>query len=85
MEKLVFSLSAYRHACGRTLNPPALTPTLMDVLHRYANGGTCRTVAEDRGSAIGTVKHQCQRIRDVLGADTISQAVAMGIRRGIIE
>lgn len=82
MEKLVFSLSAYRALhYGR----PTLTPTLTDVLQRYANGGTCRTIAEDRGSAMDTVKHQCQSIRDALGADTISQAVAMGIRRGIIQ
>ena len=69
MENLVFSLSAYRQAAyGRTLNRPFFTATLLEVLQRYADGGTCQTIAEDKGRAVDTIKHQCQQISDVLAA-----------------
>lgn len=82
MEKLVFSLSEYRRLrYGRQ----TLTPTLVEILQKIADGWTGPAIAEDRGRAVDTVKHQCMQIRDVLGAETISQAVAMGIRRGLIQ
>jgi DNA-binding NarL/FixJ family response regulator len=63
----------------------ALSPAQQNVLQMRADGWTVHTIAEVRGTAVDTVKHQCMEILAVLDADTMNQAVAIGIRRSLID
>jgi DNA-binding NarL/FixJ family response regulator len=61
-----------------------LSPRKLQILQMRADGLTCADIASDLGLQTNTVKTMCWVIRQALGADSMCQAVAMGIRRGII-
>ncbi|HTB87549.1 MAG TPA: response regulator transcription factor [Steroidobacteraceae bacterium] len=61
-----------------------LTEREVEVLSRIAEGDRNRDIAEHLGIAEDTVKVHVKRIMDKLGAKDRTQAVAIGIRRGVI-
>ena len=62
-----------------------LTEREVEVLRRLAEGDRNRDVGERLGIAEDTVKVHVKRIMDKLGAKDRTQAVAIGIRRGVIS
>ncbi len=56
-----------------------------EILQRVAYGATTRVVAQDLGISPHTVKTHLERIFEKLGANDRAQAVAIAIRRGIVE
>lgn len=62
-----------------------LTPRLKEILEKLAEGKSHKMIASDLALSVFTVNKYVQDLHMQLGADTSSQAVAMGIRRGIIE
>jgi DNA-binding NarL/FixJ family response regulator len=62
----------------------ALTEREVEVLRRMAEGDRNRDIGEHLGISEDTVKVHVKRIMDKLGAKDRTQAVAIGIRRGII-
>jgi DNA-binding NarL/FixJ family response regulator len=62
-----------------------MPPSYIDILQKVADGLRYADIAAERGTTMQTVKNQAQKILELLGADTISQAVAMGLRRGLIS
>jgi DNA-binding NarL/FixJ family response regulator len=61
-----------------------LTEREVEVLRRIAEGDRNRDIGEHLGISEDTVKVHAKRIMDKLGAKDRTQAVAIGIRRGII-
>jgi DNA-binding NarL/FixJ family response regulator len=61
-----------------------LTEREIEVLRRIAEGDRNRDIGEHLGIAEDTVKVHVKRIMDKLGAKDRTQAVAIGIRRGVI-
>jgi DNA-binding NarL/FixJ family response regulator len=61
-----------------------LTEREVEVLRRIAEGDRNRDIGERLGIAEDTVKVHVKRIMDKLGAKDRTQAVAIGIRRGVI-
>jgi DNA-binding NarL/FixJ family response regulator len=61
-----------------------LTEREIEVLRRIAEGDRNRDIGEQLGIAEDTVKVHVKRIMDKLGAKDRTQAVAIGIRRGVI-
>jgi DNA-binding NarL/FixJ family response regulator len=61
-----------------------LTEREIEVLRRIAEGDRNRDIGERLGIAEDTVKVHVKRIMDKLGAKDRTQAVAIGIRRGVI-
>jgi DNA-binding NarL/FixJ family response regulator len=61
-----------------------LTEREIDVLRRIAEGDRNRDIGEQLKIAEETVKVHVKRIMEKLGAKDRTQAVAIGIRRGII-
>jgi DNA-binding NarL/FixJ family response regulator len=61
-----------------------LTEREVEVLSRVAEGDRNRDIGELLGIAEDTVKVHVKRIMDKLGAKGRTQAVAIGIRRGVI-
>jgi len=83
---------------GRTRIPPdvaaqlaehladeSLTPRELDVLRLVADGNRNREVGEHLSISEETVKVHVKHIMEKLGASDRTQAVAIGIRRGIIQ
>lgn len=62
----------------------ALTEREVEVLRRIAEGDRNRDIGERLAISEDTVKVHVKRIMDKLGAKDRTQAVAIGIRRGII-
>ena len=62
-----------------------LTPREMDVLRRIAGGNRNRDIAEKLFISEETVKVHIKHIMEKLGASDRTQAVAIALRRGIIE
>jgi DNA-binding NarL/FixJ family response regulator len=62
-----------------------LTEREVEVLRRIAEGDRNRDIGEHLGIAEDTVKVHVKRIMDKLGAKDRTQAVAIGIRRGVIS
>src|SRR5215475_5804726 len=62
-----------------------LTPREVDILRQLAGGNRNRDIAEKLFIAEETVKAHLKHIMDKLGADDRTQAVAIGVRRGIIQ
>lgn len=56
-----------------------------EILQRVAYGATTKTVAEDLGISPHTVKTHLERIFEKLGANDRAQAVAIAIRKGIVD
>ena len=57
----------------------------MDVLSQVGGGNRNRDIAERLGISEETVKVHLRNIMGKLGASDRTQAVAIGVRRGIIE
>ena len=62
-----------------------LTEREVEVLRRIAEGDRNRDIGEQLGISEDTVKVHVKRIMDKLGAKDRTQAVAIGIRRGVIS
>ena len=62
-----------------------LTEREIEVLSRIAEGDRNRDIGEHLGISEDTVKVHVKRIMDKLGAKDRTQAVAIGIRRGVIS
>lgn len=62
-----------------------LSPSETEILQWLADGKSALDIATIRGTAYSTVKAQIVRLRAKLEADTAPQAVATGIRQGIIH
>ena len=63
----------------------ALTAREVDVLSKVAGGNRNRDIADQLAISEETVKVHMKHIMDKLGASDRTQAVAIAIRRGIIE
>jgi DNA-binding NarL/FixJ family response regulator len=61
-----------------------LSPRNMDVLRLLAAGAATRQISDSLGYSERTIKHAVAEIMDELGAQTRAEAVALGIRRGLI-
>ena len=67
---------------------PATTPLSKrerEILQMVANGSTTKEVALDLGISPHTVKTHLERIFEKLGANDRAQAVAIAIRKGLVE
>ena len=62
----------------------SLTPREIQVLQQVATGGRNREIGEVLGISEVTVKVHVKRIMEKLGAKDRTQAVSIGIRRGVI-
>src|SRR6201998_784526 len=67
------------------LSDEALTAREIDVLRHIAGGNRNRDIAERLFISEETVKVHIRHIMEKLGASDRTQAVAMGVRRGIIQ
>jgi DNA-binding NarL/FixJ family response regulator len=83
-----------RGGCGRPITPNGLADQLLErrltqvrirLLQLLAHGYDLKEAAVELGIKHGTARNYCRFIKDALGADTIAQAVILGIRRGIIQ
>lgn len=63
---------------------PILSPREVEVLGLLASGLTRVQVAERLVIADGTIRQHCKKIHEKLDVRTNAQAVAEGIRRGLI-
>jgi DNA-binding NarL/FixJ family response regulator len=67
------------------LTDEELTPREIEVLSQIAGGNRNRDIAEELFITEETVKVHIKHIMEKLGASDRTQAVAIGLRRGIIE
>jgi DNA-binding NarL/FixJ family response regulator len=67
------------------LSDEDLTAREIEVLNQIAGGNRNRDIAEKLSITEETVKVHIKHIMDKLGANDRTQAVAIGVRRGIIE
>jgi DNA-binding NarL/FixJ family response regulator len=63
----------------------ALTPREVEVLRHIAQGNRNKDIAERLFISEETVKVHVKHVMDKLGASDRTEAVAIGIRRGIIQ
>lgn len=61
-----------------------LTADELAVLQAIADGGTTTSIAEDTARSENTIKSHAKKIRSKLAANTITQAVAIAWRLGLI-
>lgn len=69
-------------------DPPlatALTPRELELLRHLARGTSTRGIAEQMSVSPDTVRTHVQAVRRKLGAHSKLEAVAVGLRRGLIE
>lgn len=77
-------------ASGLQVNVPStngasvLSERHMQVLRLLAEGAATRQISDRLGYSERTIKHDVAEIMDELGARSRAEAVAMGIRRGLI-
>jgi DNA-binding NarL/FixJ family response regulator len=64
---------------------PSLTPRLLEVLHLAANGYPNKSIGRQLGTTEDTVKSQMARILRRMHVDDRAQAVAVGMRLGLIR
>ena len=62
-----------------------LSPLHIQILQTLADGVTVEQTAKDVKLSYHTLKNYTKTIRETMGADTTIQAVAMALRRGLIE
>jgi DNA-binding NarL/FixJ family response regulator len=55
------------------------------ILQLLADGLQTKQIAAELSTSQETVKNDMMILRNELGADTTAQAVAMGLRRGLIQ
>ena len=67
------------------LSDESLTPREIDVLQHVAGGNRNRDIAERLFISEETVKVHIKHIMDKLGASDRTQAIAIAVRRGIIQ
>ena len=67
------------------MSDEALTPREIDVLRHVAGGNTNRDIGARLFISEETVKVHVKHIMDKLGAKDRTQAIAVAVRRGIIE
>jgi DNA-binding CsgD family transcriptional regulator len=79
MDRLLYDLESIPH--NATLE---LSPFEAEVLNMFAQGHGYESIAEDRGVTKETIKTQMKFVRDKLGANNTTHAVAIAIRRGVI-
>jgi DNA-binding CsgD family transcriptional regulator len=70
---------------GGRVSADSLSEKLLEVLRLTADGLTAQQVAQRLGKSESTVKTQHRKIRDLLDARTISEAVAIGFRKGLLH
>jgi DNA-binding NarL/FixJ family response regulator len=63
----------------------ALTPREVEVLRLVAEGGRNKEIADQLSISEETVKVHVKHVMEKLGASDRTEAVAIGVRRGIIE
>ena len=64
--------------------PDALTRRELEVLRKLANGSGNKEIADQLGISDNTVKFHIARIMAKLGAHSRTEAVAMGMKRGLV-
>lgn len=69
----------------RTPRRQRITPALRHILALAAEGLSKKQIAAERGTTESTVKHQFMDLFDRLGADNTAHAVALGIRKRLID
>jgi two-component system nitrate/nitrite response regulator NarL len=69
----------------RARNETPLSNREAQILQMVAYGATTKEVAHDLGISPHTVKTHLERIFEKLGANDRAQAVAIAIRRGLVE
>ena len=62
-----------------------LSPRMLDVLRKIADGKTYAQISSDLGISVSVVKNYSSRLRDRLGASNTAEAVAIASRSGLIE
>ena len=62
-----------------------LSPREVEILQKIAYGATTKEVADQLGISFHTVKTHLERIFEKLGANDRAQAVAIAIRKGLVE
>lgn len=70
---------------GPPLHEVQLSKRETEILQKVAYGASTRVVAEELGISPHTVKTHLERIFEKLGASDRAQAVAIAIRKGIVE
>ena len=67
------------------LKRPQLTAREIEVLQHAADGETCRVTGEVLGLSMWYIKNSRNRAQLKLGADNTAHAVAIALRKGIIQ
>jgi len=67
------------------MSDEALTPREIEVLRHIAGGNRNRDIGDNLSISEETVKVHIKHIMDKLGARDRTQAVAIAVRRGIIQ
>ncbi len=62
-----------------------LSPREIEILQKVAYGATTKEVADQLGISFHTVKTHLERIFEKLGANDRAQAVAIAIRKGLVD
>jgi DNA-binding NarL/FixJ family response regulator len=73
------------HLADRETGDSALSKRETEILQRIAYGATTKAVAEELEISPHTVKTHLERIFEKLGATDRAQAVAIAIRRGLVD
>jgi DNA-binding NarL/FixJ family response regulator len=71
--------------CGGVVMTMRLSRIEVERLQAYADGETGAGLARTIGVSEQVIKNQRRRILDKLGADSMPHAVALAMRRGIIQ
>ncbi len=77
--------SAVAAQLAEHLSDEALTPREIEVLRHIAEGNRNKDIAERLSISEETVKVHVKHVMDKLGASDRTEAVSIGIRRGIIQ
>lgn len=67
------------------INEAALSKRETEILQKVAYGATTKVVAEELGISPHTVKTHLERVFEKLNANDRAQAVAIAIRKGLVE
>ena len=82
--KITQALIEEARASGGEGRKPLLSPRETQILQAIAHGATTKRAAQELGISPHTVKTHLERIFEKLGAHDRAQAVATGIREGLI-
>ncbi len=73
------------HLVDKPPNEAPLSKRETEILQKVAYGATTKVVAQELGISPHTVKTHLERIFEKLGANDRAQAVAIAIRKGLVE